>query len=456
MPIRLTCPSCSATLSVKDEFAGRAVKCPKCANVIPPSQPAPASPPAAPAAPPTDASGPPGPAKAAPAAPRTPSSEDLDPPAKPAKGRTADRSKDGDNDDRPPRKDRDRDDDDEKPRKRSPERDEDDDRPRRKDRDRDEDDDRPAKRKRRDDEDDSDDDRPRRKQKSGGGGAMIALIICGTLLLICGGIGFSVWYFVYRIKEGVTQLIETTNPRVSQPGYFRLLVGTMTRTKVEETLGGGKVAGTADLEKVFAGDAARIGAWTPMAEKGRAVYWRNGDDYIIAAFNPSAEGESRLQMKEWRPKLGAPAQDGTLDDERFVKDFPPNKNEPGVPLPKADKADPGPAPKADKPQEADKTGPITLISAGDLIDDYKDDAAEADKAFLGQRLLITGTFERLENPYIAYVNARGRATSIRVMFLDGMQNQLKQYKSGDTIKFRCMLVSGRGAAIDVNRGWLAK
>ncbi len=35
MPIRLTCPSCSATLSVKDEFAGRAVKCPKCNGVIP-------------------------------------------------------------------------------------------------------------------------------------------------------------------------------------------------------------------------------------------------------------------------------------------------------------------------------------------------------------------------------------------------------------------------------------
>jgi len=59
MPIRLTCPSCSATLSVKDEYAGRAVKCPKCGGVIPASQPA------APAAP---AAAPP-PAKATPAAP---------------------------------------------------------------------------------------------------------------------------------------------------------------------------------------------------------------------------------------------------------------------------------------------------------------------------------------------------------------------------------------------------
>jgi predicted Zn finger-like uncharacterized protein len=57
MPIRITCPSCAATLSVKDENAGRAVKCPKCEGVIPvptpvapPPPPAPASPPPAPAA----------------------------------------------------------------------------------------------------------------------------------------------------------------------------------------------------------------------------------------------------------------------------------------------------------------------------------------------------------------------------------------------------------------------
>ncbi|HUR54129.1 MAG TPA: hypothetical protein VMZ71_08355, partial [Gemmataceae bacterium] len=40
----ITCPACSATLNLKDELAGRAVKCPKCGGVIPASatQPPPA------------------------------------------------------------------------------------------------------------------------------------------------------------------------------------------------------------------------------------------------------------------------------------------------------------------------------------------------------------------------------------------------------------------------------
>ena len=36
MPLRVVCPSCSSQLSVRDEFAGRAVRCPKCGGVIPP------------------------------------------------------------------------------------------------------------------------------------------------------------------------------------------------------------------------------------------------------------------------------------------------------------------------------------------------------------------------------------------------------------------------------------
>lgn len=53
MPIRITCPSCSAVLSVRDENAGRAVRCPKCDGVIPVPVPAPPpEPPPEPAAPP--------------------------------------------------------------------------------------------------------------------------------------------------------------------------------------------------------------------------------------------------------------------------------------------------------------------------------------------------------------------------------------------------------------------
>ena len=34
MPISLTCPSCERGLKVKDELAGRKIKCPKCSEVI--------------------------------------------------------------------------------------------------------------------------------------------------------------------------------------------------------------------------------------------------------------------------------------------------------------------------------------------------------------------------------------------------------------------------------------
>jgi predicted Zn finger-like uncharacterized protein len=35
MPIRISCPACSAILNLKDELAGRAVKCPRCGGTIP-------------------------------------------------------------------------------------------------------------------------------------------------------------------------------------------------------------------------------------------------------------------------------------------------------------------------------------------------------------------------------------------------------------------------------------
>ena len=39
MPVRVVCPTCATVLSVKDEHAGRAVKCPKCNSVIQAAQP---------------------------------------------------------------------------------------------------------------------------------------------------------------------------------------------------------------------------------------------------------------------------------------------------------------------------------------------------------------------------------------------------------------------------------
>ena len=43
MPITVTCPACQNTLKVKDEYAGKKGKCPKCQALMPIPGPAPAS-----------------------------------------------------------------------------------------------------------------------------------------------------------------------------------------------------------------------------------------------------------------------------------------------------------------------------------------------------------------------------------------------------------------------------
>src|SRR5205807_711180 len=55
MPVRVSCPSCSVTLNVKDELVGKTVKCPKCGTPFPITAAAPPEPPAAPPPPPAPA-----------------------------------------------------------------------------------------------------------------------------------------------------------------------------------------------------------------------------------------------------------------------------------------------------------------------------------------------------------------------------------------------------------------
>src|SRR5439155_653854 len=41
MPVRVTCPTCSASLRIPDEAAGKKVRCPKCQAMFPTPRPAP-------------------------------------------------------------------------------------------------------------------------------------------------------------------------------------------------------------------------------------------------------------------------------------------------------------------------------------------------------------------------------------------------------------------------------
>jgi|GEM_PF-2611405 len=166
MPIRIVCPSCSAALSIKDELAGRALKCPKCGEVIPASQ----SPPSTQSAP-------------TPSPQKSPF-EELDEPAKPAKtgskvtGQPAARAKKVDEDEE----------------------------------------ERPTKKRKKRDEDEDEDDRPARGKKRGsndaataaavaaGGGGMMLALVGGGLLVCCLGVG-GVGYYIYtRVTKGMEEV----------------------------------------------------------------------------------------------------------------------------------------------------------------------------------------------------------------------------------------------------------
>ncbi|MDY3552488.1 hypothetical protein R5W24_001570 [Gemmata sp. JC717] len=312
MPIRLVCPSCSAALSVKDEYAGRAVKCPKCGGVIPGSASAPpASKPALPSPLP--------PLPQEPKAAQNPFevvNETEEPKGERASDK--DRTRDDERGESRPRRDRGDDRNDEAIAKRSKRNSHDDD-------------DRPVRKKRRRDDDYDDGDQP--VKEKGSKVVLIIAIVCVTLLLGCGGAGLGLYFAVIKpIREGVENTVEkareelkTWNPLVSVISYSELEVGESTRATADAKLGTGRIATEEDLSKVFADAPGRAGEWAAKVSAKRAVVWQNGEDYIIVAFHPMADGLGRLQMKEWRPKSGASVKEGELDDVKFLQQYPQPK-----------------------------------------------------------------------------------------------------------------------------------
>jgi hypothetical protein len=217
MPITFTC-DCGKQLRVKDELAGKRVKCPACAGGVtvpepepefevvdeaPPPKPAPrpAPKPAARPAPEPEFEvvddDPPRTGKKE-AAYSIDDDEDEKPARKPTliKGTPNTGRRVAEEDDRPRSRRRDDDEDDDRPRKR---RDEDDDRPARSRRRDEDEDDRPARRRR-----DDDDDRPRKKKakkkrKASSSGGVKWKAVWGGLVCLVIGLGLSaVLFFLDR------------------------------------------------------------------------------------------------------------------------------------------------------------------------------------------------------------------------------------------------------------------
>lgn len=361
MPAHLVCPSCSAALSVKDEYAGRAVRCPQCGGVIAPGRPGSAPPalpnPAVPAPHPLEPEtvAPPLEAAAEPAAPGG-----ALPVARPVAKR-GEEPADGGGGARPaPRHESDEDRGSRGPRRGArggaagg--------------------DDRPPRRPRRRYEDDGHEDEERNEKKGVSATTLILGILGAVLLTCCGTAGYAGWWAYTRVqkaKDDFVEALDKLNLRVNAFTYADLKVGEATRAVADSELGDGRVATDDDLAKVFATSPERIGAWSQKVSQKRAIVWQSGDDYLIAAFHPTADGTARLQAKEWRPGAGAALSDGELDDAKFLQRYPLQTGD-----------GPKPAPP----------GAVLEVTDEQLVQAFQADARAADAKYKNRVLIVNGT-----------------------------------------------------------------
>jgi predicted Zn finger-like uncharacterized protein len=360
MALRITCPSCSTQLSVRDEFAGRSVKCPKCAAVIPPEAgAAPAAPPPAPAGNEVDDAfknftGPP------PSAAR-PSARPVDDEDRPVR-----RPRDDEDDRERDRGDRDRD---------------------RDDRDRDRDDRGRPRRRPHDDDEDDDRGRPRRPRpmrgpprESGGGGGKVLLIVGLVFLLLCAGVGFGIYWMVNKAKQAIEQVQEEARNPTTQ-WKFNAIDYNMSRTEVERVLGaGGRPATMADLNAAFPGGGEPVEKWGPKVRQGRVWVWQHEDDYLFVAFYPNANPDGRLQMKEAVRKSGSSSKDGYsyAEDADFEKQFPaPNK-----------------PPKSKTKSQTPES--VATLSSVELAQAYADSPTEAEAKYTDKWVTVEGKISEIQ------------------------------------------------------------
>lgn len=267
MPISVTCSSCSAAFSVKDDYAGKRAKCPSCKETL--------------------------------TIPGMADTVKMPPPARPV---VASRPKPAEVDEAV--------EDTPKPKRRRDDEEGDEDAPRRKRREAD-DEERPrGKRRRRED-----DDAPKKKSA-----LPLILGILGGVVLVCGGGCAGVWFGVIapaaeraraRNNEWQAELddlerkMNTPAPKpapgeVSRTSAVQLRTG-MTQREVDEILGGPGTAGhKATTDEVTGAVPGRnqnvTDRWHAATREGRVFVWTKGRDKLMVAYNtqPGAAGGTVL------------------------------------------------------------------------------------------------------------------------------------------------------------------
>lgn len=416
MPLRVVCPSCSTQLSVRDEFVGRPVKCPKCDGVIPPES-AMESPPGE-VRPPSpeqieaafqDFSGSPL-ASESPVAPQPPTAA----PARP-RGEPTDA-------DRPRRPgSRSRDDDDRGRSRRRPGR----------------------------DEDDEDRGRPRRRRppaqqdgSSGGTGKVLAIVGVVLLMLCVGGLGLGYVVFV-KVRDAAREVrdrVEEMNNPTTQAKYDQIRLG-MTRGEVDAIFrhGFNRTATEDDLNSAFRGDdKTLIAEWLPKVKQNRVVVWQRGNNYQFVAFYPQSDISGRVQMKAYMPFDEATAHDGIADDAKFAKEY-------------------GLAPV--RPNFG--SSPNDMLSTDELARAYSRDVEEADEKYSGIEIVLEGRIRefqpgsggvlvvQLGSVSIATKTLTPQVTAIRCTVDQADVNRVLNHTPGQTLKLKGKCGGLNGTAVEL-------
>jgi hypothetical protein len=265
----------------------------------------------------------------------------------------------------------------------------------------------------------------------------LVFVILGVVVVLAGAVGFGVYW-----------LGKSHNSRVSFNAYAKMAEVEQERTRadVEAILGPGRPLTADEVGRIYADtEDARHGPekWAPKIEQGRAVFWKNGGDYILAAFHPDGAPTSRLQVcvfvgtgipEGLRSRPGEKAAVdwiGTQNDAEFLRRFPQR------------------APGSD-------TGPVE-VSAETLARDFQANPDAAPK-YSNRTVTVEGKLDMLTdtggNEIIATLQGvprpgRGLGFNVWCAMKPGAEAGLFRVSRGQTVRLRGKCVGANDSTVNV-------